>query len=137
MNPQSFGRIPDGRTAQLFTLKLPSGLQADITDYGGTVVRATSGTNGIPSSDGTHHAVVTGGAYTKFGNYSSEFAGGYTTRVSVYLDTQWADGQGFDYSVASNNQAGNHLRDFVFNVAQDESSGQLWIAASNGSALSN
>ena len=39
MSPQPFGRIPDGRTAQLFTLKLPSGLQADITDYGGTVVR--------------------------------------------------------------------------------------------------
>jgi len=39
MKPQSFGRIPDGRAARLFTLKLPSGLQADITDYGGTVVR--------------------------------------------------------------------------------------------------
>jgi len=39
MNPQPFGRIPDGRAAQLFALKLPSGLQAEITNFGGTVVR--------------------------------------------------------------------------------------------------
>lgn len=39
MNSQPFGQLPDGRTARLFTLKLPNGLQADITDYGGTVVR--------------------------------------------------------------------------------------------------
>ena len=39
MSSQPFGHLPDGRAAQLFTLKLPSGLQADITDYGSTVVR--------------------------------------------------------------------------------------------------
>jgi aldose 1-epimerase len=55
MNPQPFGRIPDGRTAQLFTLRLPSGLQADITDYGCTVVRLL-----VPDRAGKSGDVVLG-----------------------------------------------------------------------------
>jgi aldose 1-epimerase len=35
----SFGTLPDGRTARLFTLTNARGLRADISDYGGTVVR--------------------------------------------------------------------------------------------------
>ena len=34
-----FGNLPDGRPAQLHTLENASGFHADITDYGGTVVR--------------------------------------------------------------------------------------------------
>jgi aldose 1-epimerase len=34
-----FGRLPDGRAARLFTLSNARGLRADITDFGGTVVR--------------------------------------------------------------------------------------------------
>ena len=37
--PQPFGRLPDGREARLFTLGNAAGLQAEISDFGGTVVR--------------------------------------------------------------------------------------------------
>ena len=36
---QSFGKLPDGREARLFTLQNASGLRADITDFGGILVR--------------------------------------------------------------------------------------------------
>jgi aldose 1-epimerase len=36
---RSFGTLPDGREARLFTLKHTSGFQAEISDFGGTVVR--------------------------------------------------------------------------------------------------
>lgn len=35
----SFGRTPDGHETRLFTLRNAAGLRAEITDYGGTVVR--------------------------------------------------------------------------------------------------
>ncbi|MDP3070796.1 MAG: aldose epimerase family protein [Opitutaceae bacterium] len=34
-----FGKLPDGRTAQLFTLRAADGFTAEITDYGGIIVR--------------------------------------------------------------------------------------------------
>ncbi len=34
-----FGKLPDGRTAQLFTLRAVDGFAAEITDYGGILVR--------------------------------------------------------------------------------------------------
>jgi aldose 1-epimerase len=34
-----FGRLPDGREAQLFTLSNARGVRAEITNYGGTIVR--------------------------------------------------------------------------------------------------
>ncbi len=36
---QLFGRTPDGRPARLFTLRNAGGFRADISDYGGTLVR--------------------------------------------------------------------------------------------------
>ena len=36
---QSFGRLPDGREAQLYTLRDASGFRVEISNYGGTVVR--------------------------------------------------------------------------------------------------
>ena len=39
MTTRSFGKLPDGRTARLFTLTSASGFQAEISDFGGTVVR--------------------------------------------------------------------------------------------------
>lgn len=35
---KSFGKLPDGREAHLYTLQNASGFRADITDFGGTVV---------------------------------------------------------------------------------------------------
>ena len=67
MSPQPFGRIPDGRTAQLFTLKLPNGLQADITDFGGTVVRLL-----VPDRTGKLDDVVLG--FDSAEKYAAHFA---------------------------------------------------------------
>ncbi|ORE84925.1 Ig-like domain-containing protein, partial [Aurantimonas sp. 22II-16-19i] len=101
----------------------------------GTVTQAASGTGGIVSPDGTSHAVVTEagtGPFTRLGGYTSEFVDGMTTEVMVYLDTAWATGEGFEWSVAANGSDGNHQRDFIFQVTQDESTGNLLVGAANG-----
>jgi len=36
---QSFGKLPDGREARLYTLKHPSGFAVEITDFAGAIVR--------------------------------------------------------------------------------------------------
>src|SRR5688572_5397157 len=35
----SFGKLPDGREAHLFTLRTPQGIRAEVSDYGGIIVR--------------------------------------------------------------------------------------------------
>lgn len=112
---------------------------------GGTLQRVASGTNGITSATGTGHAIITdlavgqdvfgnpslgaGGPFTRFDGYSSDFDGGFTASLDVYLDTAWSEGQGFDYAVAANNNAGSHMRDFIWHVGVDN--GQLLVSASN------
>ncbi|MCB1490546.1 MAG: hypothetical protein KDJ77_01880, partial [Rhodobiaceae bacterium] len=71
------------------------------------------------------------GPFTRFDDYKTDFQGGFTASVDIYLDTAWALGSGFDYSVAASRQNGGHLRDFIFHVTKDTSSGQLLIGASN------
>ena len=111
-----------------------------IIDYGSTVSRVASGTNGIDSATGDYHAELTesdaGGAFTRFSGYNDTFESSWTASVQVYLDADddgsgWAAGEGFDYSVASSGSDGNHQRDFIFHVTQDTSSGELLINASN------
>jgi len=103
----------------------------------GSITRVTSGDNGITSASGGHHAVVTSStqsaSYTFFGGSSSTFGGGYTASSDMYLDTSWSDGEGFEFSVASYNQAGNHLQDFIFHVTADDSNNILVSANNNGS----
>ena len=109
----------------------------------GTITRQPSGysngvggyANGIASADGKWHARLTGGPpcvqtqsgtcygpYTDWGGYSSTFpAGGYLTQVDIYLDANWAathTDYRFDWISAINDNAGNFLRDFVFNVGE-------------------
>jgi aldose 1-epimerase len=50
-----FGRLPDGREAQLFTLKNARGLRVEISDYGGTIVRLFA-----PDRHGTLADIVLG-----------------------------------------------------------------------------
>ena len=117
---------------------------------GGTIRREPSGysnsggyASGIPSASGAWHARlrkdtnpdsctfgggtadIYTGPNTNWGGYSSIFpTGGYTTRVDIYLDTQWAathPDQRFDWSSAINNTSGQHRRDFVFNVGTEPS----------------
>ncbi len=82
MNTQPFGRLPDGRTAQLFTLKLSSGLQADITDYGGTVVRLL-----VPDRTGKLDDIVLGfesaEKYTAHSAFFGCTVGRYANRIAA------------------------------------------------------
>lgn len=109
----------------------------------GTITRVTSGTNGITSPEGSHHAIVQGvtttdgtntGPFTRFGGYSSTFGGGWVASLDIYLDTAWADGKGFDYSVSASNNTGGYLRDFIFHIDKDTSTHQLLVNASNNSS---
>ena len=113
---------------------------------GGDINRVATGHNGIASSGGGNaHAVIenltdgldvfnqpslgANSPFTQLGGYSSTFGSGFTASLDVYLDPDWADGQGFDYSVAVNNQSGTHLRDFMFHVGVV--AGDLLVNASN------
>ena len=104
--------------------------------WNGSVTRVASGTGGVASASGTHHAIFTQGngtgGFTRFDGYRNSWPGGYTASVDVYLDTNMAAGEGFDYSVAATNSSTtSHLRDFIFHVAKDISTGQLLVGGSN------
>lgn len=104
--------------------------------FGGTSVGTVEDSN-APS--GAHVLKIVGTANTNFGSYSSEFAGGYTTRISFYIDPNaLVAGQGFNWDVASSTQnshlptaSGGFLRDFIFHVAKDADTGTVLINASN------
>ncbi|MFC3613555.1 VCBS domain-containing protein, partial [Lutimaribacter marinistellae] len=103
----------------------------------GIVTRVANGTNGISAPDGLWFALVDeaggSGPFTRFDGYRDTFTDGLSTEVKVYLDTSWAAGSGFGYSVAANGADGSHERDFIFHVTQDTSSGKLLIGVSNNS----
>lgn len=115
-----------------------SGWMDGDSGWAGNVERVATGANGINSSAGSWHAVMTGednGPFSRFDGYRDEWPGEYTAEVDVYLDPAWANGSGFDYSVASSAAGGGHLRDFIFHVAKDTSTEQLLVAADNGSSF--
>ena len=104
----------------------------------GSVARVISGTGGIASASGAWHAEMEQGnspdpfgPFTDFGGFNSVWPGGITASTDIYLDKSWLLGEGFDYAVAINNQLGDHLRDFIFHVTQDTSTGDLLVAGSN------
>ena len=84
------------------------------------IKRVGSGYAGITSASGANHAVVTGPhMFTRFGGYTAEWDGTWSSAVDVYLDPAWGAGAGFDYSVAANGSNGAHKRDFIIHVAKD------------------
>jgi aldose 1-epimerase len=98
MNSAPFGRIPDGRAAQLFTLKLPGGLQADITDFGGTVVRLL-----VPDRTGKLGDVVLGfDSAEKYAAHSAYF-GSLIGRFGNRIATGRFQLDGRAYALATNN----------------------------------
>lgn len=122
------------------------GFEDDTVDWtrfnGGTLARVADGTNGVPSSDGNFYATANGQVFTQWGGYSDTFpVDGYTTEVDVYLDMADSvvsgDSDHFDYTSAINNQAGNHLRDFVFAVGHDSVTGDWSATASNNAGAGN
>ena len=128
--------------------------------YNGSISRVASGytngggyADGIASSAGGYHArlgVAAGppdnclartqssacyGPYTEWGGEESIFpANGYTTQVDIYLDTSWATTHvdyRFDWDSAINDNTGNFLSDFVFNVGTDPlGSGAFYVSTS-------
>ncbi|MCA9438363.1 MAG: PEP-CTERM sorting domain-containing protein [Candidatus Omnitrophica bacterium] len=113
-------------------------LDSDDSWYG-DVSRVASGTGGIASSEGSWHAIFTQsgpsgdetGPFSRFDGYHDTWPGGWTACIDVYLDTSWAAGAGFDYSVSTNNSSGSFLRDFIFHITKDTSTGSLLVGGSN------
>jgi hypothetical protein len=105
----------------------------------GTITRVASGTGGISSSSGSFHALVAetdSAPFTRFDGYRSNWSGGFTAAIDVYLDPDaFALGEGFDYSVAASRQAGSHLRDFIFHVTKDTNTGRLLVGGSNNTGF--
>ena len=98
-----------------------------LTSSGGAIEMTDDG-NAIFTQTGS------GGPFTRFDGYQNIFPqGGFIAGIKVYLDTNWALGSGFDYSVAASSSSGQHLRDFIFHVTKDSSTGKLLVAGSNNS----
>ena len=101
----------------------------------GLVTLVSSGDAGyVPTEDGSGHALISEdagtGPFTRFDGYRSDWTGDWTAEVKVYLDTAWANGTGFDYTVAASGTDGSHQRDFIFHVLK-ASDGSLYVAGSN------
>jgi hypothetical protein len=140
----AFGGLADSRAD---TLVFDQGFESDtagwLTSTGsatvyGTIDRVPSTSAGIAASSGDFHALVgqvDSGPFTRFDGYRDTFGNGFKAQIDVYLDPNWAAGNGFDYSVAANGSDGNHQRDFIFHVAKDTSTGGLLVGGSNNSSF--
>ncbi len=98
-----FGKLPDGQTADLFTLRNVSGMTAQITNYGGIIVSLKT-----PDKDGKFEDVTLGldslSSYVKNNPYFGALIGRYGNRIAkgkFKLD-------GKTYNLFINNM-GNHL----------------------------
>lgn len=105
--------------------------------WDGGITNVASGTNGITAFDGARFAVLTGGQdtgpFTRFGAYDANWNGGFVASAAIYLDTSWALGQGLEWDVAACDSLGGFLRDFIFHITRDTSTGLLLVGASNNS----
>ena len=107
--------------------------------WSGQVTQLPAGTYGLPASHGANFALFeqnnggggTTGPITDFEGYQT--AGGpVTLSLDIYLwPDVWPSGSGFDYSVAANSTANTHIRDFIFHVTEDTSTGDELIGVSN------
>lgn len=128
---------------QTFEKGYDSVLDAENGGWAGDIQKVRSEKDGnVASATGKFHAIaaegpypgypdITTGPFTRFGGYSTEFGGGFTTSVDVYLDPALAEGEGFEWSAAASKQNGDHLRDFIFHVKKID--GRIMVGASNGS----
>lgn len=102
----------------------------DFTGYG-QITRSDSAT----AYEGDYFGVVSSedaGPFTRFDGYRTDYPGDWKASIAIYLDPDvWGPGAGFEYSVATNDAAGGHRRDFVFQVAKDADTGTLLVNASN------
>lgn len=74
------------------------------------------------------------GPFTRFDKYRTDTPDVVTTTVDIKIDSSHiGTGEGFDYSVAANNKAGTHMRDFIFHVAND--GGKIVVSANNNTSF--
>lgn len=103
IDKQPFGELADGRQADLYTLQNANGLRADITNYGGIVVRLL-----VPDDEGELEDIVLGydnlDDYIKNSPYFGALIGRYGNRIGQGTFTL----DGATYTLATNNDA-NHL----------------------------
>ena len=99
---KSFGALPDGRPTQLFTLRNASGFGADISDYGGIVVRLLA-----PDRNGKLDDVVLGlpdaAEYQAKSPFFGALIGRYGNRIAHGKFTL----DGLTYSLPLNDHPGN------------------------------
>lgn len=113
------------------------GFEVDTAGWFGSIERVSSGTKGIASATGASHAEVGKGAFSRFAGYEYVWDGPWMAEAKVYLDSATMNaGSGYDYTVAASGTDSStpdsaHLRDFIFHVTKDTSTGQLIVAASN------
>lgn len=95
---QPFGQTPDGQTARLFTLENARGFRADITDFGGAVVRLFA-----PDRHGRLDDVVLGfdsvEGYAAHRSFLGALVGRYGNRIAHGRFTL----DGVTYALATNN----------------------------------
>ncbi len=103
MKRSVFGRTPDGTSIYLYTLKNSSGMEAQITNYGGIIVRLL-----VPDRSGRIDDVVLGydslADYIKDNPYFGCIAGRYANRIAAGKFSL----NGKEYTLARNNGP-NHL----------------------------
>ncbi|WP_461128107.1 aldose epimerase family protein [Spirosoma aerophilum] len=99
----TYGTLPDGQTADLFTLRNASGMTAKITNYGGIIVALET-----PDKDGKFEDVTLGqdslSAYVKNNPYFGALIGRYGNRIAKGKFT--LDGKTYNLFI---NNMGNHL----------------------------
>jgi hypothetical protein len=138
-NNGTIARVTDGYVSSSYASGISSA--PDATDPGllRHHARLSRGSCGVDLTGGGGPTVYCTGPFTRWGGYNSDWTGGYTTQVDVYLDVAYASanpdsyggapclttspsdplckGTRFDYSSAINNASGTAgLRDFVFTV---------------------
>ena len=98
---QPFGRLPDGREAHLYSLKNKSGARADITDFGGILVRLL-----VPDRTGRFDDIVLG--FDSVAPYvdRSPFFGATIGRVGNRIADAKFTLDGRTYTLAGNNTPG-------------------------------
>jgi hypothetical protein len=79
------------------------------------------------------------GPYILYGGTGTDSvfpASGFVSTVKIYLDTNWASenpGQVVDWDVSLNDNTGNFLEDFVFNLCTtSDDGGGFYVSVSNG-----
>lgn len=99
----TYGQLPDGQTADLFTLRNAAGMTAKITNYGGILVELTA-----PDKEGKFEDVTLGldslSSYVKNNPFFGALVGRYGNRIAKGKFT--LDGKPYTLFV---NNMGNHL----------------------------